>query len=831
MDGGVGKLIVTSNFVPQTDLTFHVKTFSGTAVGGAHFASIDSDYVLSAGTTSLTIPLVSFYEGSLTSHTLTAKITATSEGAINTSTTTVTINPLSIPENELSGALAIGAGSTHSCATFDTGKILCWGVNDTYQLGLQSPPIWYSDVSQPSTFAPPTRVLGVASGATQIKSRGKITCVMYFGGSLYCWGDNAYSQIQNPASVRVAPPVQTSTVSTDFSIGYYSICIILADGTLQCRGDNNAGEIGDGTTSGVPVTTFTTASAVSGPVSKVAVGRLHACAILQTGGVECWGYNAFGETGNGNTLVTIVTTPITPAGLASNVVDLSTEGDYSCALLSTGTVKCWGYDPLLGVIDTPTDVSGMPMGVVEIAVGQLHACARTSAGEIWCWGSNANGQLGDGTYTNSSFPVKVAADNDDPAITISAGAAHTCAILQSGKPICWGSNVYSQVGKLNRMSYQAPIDVQHYQGVSLSDFKMGGHANGPFGCALKSNGAVECLGSNSAKQLGAGSVLAQSAIPLSVTGLTAGTTSALVVGQSFACALLADTGVSCWGDNTYNQIGNGGVGAQVDPAQTPTGLSSGNGAQLIKGGFGRTCVLTATDTLTCWGLNTYGELGTCAASTTPVAVAGTANTVDFAVGGYHNCLIDSSGNVKCWGNNDYGQLGLGTYGSDCQTTPLNVSLPEKATALALGVNFSCASTESGKLYCWGANGHGQVGVGTYVSDYANPQLVSNLSGKVKDISAGYEHMCALLTTGEVECWGNNFFNQLGKLRQSTSALEDRKPAKVELLLTGVEKLRVGEYTSCAIVTGGYVKCWGADYPGYLRFDLYFPNKPRAIYAP
>ena len=181
---------------------------------------------------------------------------------------------------------------------------------------------------------------------------------------------------------------------------------------MECWGDNVEGEVGDGTT-----TTKTTPVFVSGlsrGVVAISAGVQHTCALTSAGGVECWGENDHGELGDGRTAEERVTTPVDVSGLSSGVVAISAGGFHTCALTSAGGVKCWGYDGDGEIGDgttvdktTPTDVSGLSSGVAAISAGDKHTCALTSSGGAKCWGENLYGELGDGTTTNKTTPTGV----------------------------------------------------------------------------------------------------------------------------------------------------------------------------------------------------------------------------------------------------------------------------------------------------------------------------------------------------------------------------------------------------------------------------------------
>jgi alpha-tubulin suppressor-like RCC1 family protein len=293
---------------------------------------------------------------------------------------------------------------------------------------------------------------------------------------------------------------------------------------------------------------------------------------------------------------------------------------------------------------------------------------------------------------------------------------------------------------------------------------------------------------------------------------TLGAQSSLAAGNSHTCALTAAGGVRCWGRDFDGQLGD-----DNEPNASPVpvdvvGLASGVAA-IAAGGY-HTCSLTESGGVKCWGSNLYGQLGDGSGSLTrptPVAVAGLSSGVAaIAVGAGHTCALTESGGVTCWGQNFYGQLGIGTSGGYSDTPVDVVGLGSGVAAIAAGGAHTCALTAAGGVTCWGYNNHGQLGDGTPTDRY-NPISVTGLANGVAAIAAGFRHTCALTDAGGVQCWGYNFYGQLGDGSPTDSDI----PVAVAGLGSGVAAIAAGNTHSCALTATGAALCWGANGYGLI----------------
>jgi alpha-tubulin suppressor-like RCC1 family protein len=330
-----------------------------------------------------------------------------------------------------------------------------------------------------------------------------------------------------------------------------------------------------------------------------------------------------------------------------------------------------------------------PARPVAITAGLFSTCALLSDGTAKCWGYNAYGQLGDGTMVDSRTPVVVQGLHGATSIDGCAGY-HVCARLSTGKAQCWGSGYLGSLGNgatLDSATIKTVANLTSVAQVSTGD-------NGS--CAALLDGTAACWGA-----VGTG---ADPTVPSAVPGL-AGVVS-VTTGSGDPCALLAGGTVSCWGNNQWGQVG---VDASSTPVTTPSAVAGLTHVTSVAAGSEEVCALLADGAVACWGFNGYGQLGdgTTAASSTPVAVRGIAGAKAVAVGGYYACALLADGSVACWGDNAYGTLGDGTTTSS--PAPVAVSGLDHVAAIATGIEHACALLDDGGVRCWGADDRGELG--------------------------------------------------------------------------------------------------------------------------
>jgi alpha-tubulin suppressor-like RCC1 family protein len=364
----------------------------------------------------------------------------------------------------------------------------------------------------------------------------------------------ACSPFGSPHATGPSPsaPASGGATATPIAAGYSHTCAITRTGGVKCWGDNGDGELGDGTTS--PRRTPVAVLRLGKRVRSVAAGVGVSCVVTKAGGAKCWGSNGHGELGDGTTTDRHVPVPV--SGLAEGVRAIVAGEALTCALTTAGAVKCWGYnrygelgDGTTADRQTPVTVTGLAR-VSAIAVGYLHACALTTAGGVKCWGYNGYGQLGDGTTSNRQVPVEVAGLAHG-VIAITAGGGHSCALTSRGGVVCWGSNSLGELGDGTTTRRLTPVGVAGLAR-GIAAIAAGGEAHG---CALTRGGSVECWGYNGYGQLGDGTTTDRHA-PVAVSGL-AGIQAIAAGGFGHSCSLTSAGEVSCWGRNTSGQLGDG----------------------------------------------------------------------------------------------------------------------------------------------------------------------------------------------------------------------------------------------------------------------------------
>ncbi|GAC1351367.1 MAG: hypothetical protein NVSMB1_03700 [Polyangiales bacterium] len=359
---------------------------------------------------------------------------------------------------------------------------------------------------------------------------------------------------------------------------------------------------------------------------------------------------------------------VTPGSSGYDVIALG--GDTSCAL-QAGTVRCLG-DNSNGQLGNGTftdSFTAAPIAsltnVVQVRLWRLglflrgHACALINDGTVQCWGANHQGQLGDGTRTDRTGPVKVLSLND--VAEIAPGDGLTCVGMKDGTARCWGENVSGDLGDGTYLDHLFPKPVAGLTGVSQLSLAPGRS------CALITDGTVKCWGIPLI-----GPQIDTTLLPQTKSGLA--NVKHIAAGEYFGCALLLNETVQCWGRSTSGSLGDGSP-IDIETFKKTPGLVVGlSNVKQIALGNAFACALIGDGTVRCWGENVpkFGNLGNGSyeSSSTPKAVVGLAGVSAISLGAHHGCAKLKDGSMKCWGSNTHGQLGDGTTKS--QSIPIAV---------------------------------------------------------------------------------------------------------------------------------------------------------------
>lgn len=374
--------------------------------------------------------------------------------------------------------------------------------------------------------------------------------------------------------------------------------------------------------------------------------------------------------------------------------------------------------------------------IEEVRLGFIHSCARRANGEVLCWGGNREGDLGDGRTRHADCTPEGATERQDcsaepvtvslagPADALYAnGGRSACAALDSGEVHCWGNEGVPPLGSDTLLRRFEPDHQTTWDGaLEISDSRS--HT-----CAIMADNTVECVWQNTLGQLGNGTFIEQLTPVVATAVADAQEVDVSTFPGDFTC-VRTGSDIQCWGNNRDNQLGDGredhaecGDDTTVfDCSADPVVVTGLTDAIQMVAGARHVCVIHDGGTVSCWGSNDAGQLGAAAGASVaaPTLVDGLTGVTQLAAGADHTCALKSDGDVVCFGSNDDGQLGdgmmaghelcsVGVGTTDCSSTPVTVVLPEAATFIAAGFAHGCAILTGGDVYCWGWNDAAQVG--------------------------------------------------------------------------------------------------------------------------
>ena len=442
----------------------------------------------------------------------------------------------------------------------------------------------------------PTGGSGTGAFSLQIASAGSASCTVN--------GTNVVAQMSGTCTVQVARAGDANwldatsssfTMSfygpaiTSIATGTYHSCAINVQGGVSCWGYGGWGLLGNsnGSSSSEPVTV----TGLTSGVTQLALGQHHSCALTTQGTVKCWGAGWYSALGNGNG--SDMYAPVDASLLTAKVKQITAGYQHNCVLTTTGGVKCWGWngygqlgDGTFSEITTPKDVIGLTSGVVQISTTYGHTCAVLTNHTLKCWGLNDQGQLGDGTYTTQTVPVMVQGLNGNVK-SVSTGRFNTCVITLTNAVKCWGYNGWGQLGNGSTASSVSPVDVPSLGNISKLSIGEGQI------CSVSVNGELKCWGRNDQGQVGDGTVSSR-LTPFTPDGMSSHVSDVWASGYIHTCAVIDGGVVKCWGYNGWGQLGNGSTASSL----VPSDVTRLRGSHLSTSSLGALNIPSGTFTVT-----------------------------------------------------------------------------------------------------------------------------------------------------------------------------------------------------------------------------------------
>jgi len=371
----------------------------------------------------------------------------------------------------------------------------------------------------------------------------------------------------------------------------------------------------------------------------------HSVALRSDGHVWAWGYNFYGQLGDGSTIERL--NPVEVLNVSSSapltgVQAVAVGANHSVALKLDGTVWTWGKDSL-GQLGDGSGVSALNLvqasgltGIIAIASGSDHSLALKSDGSVWAWGDNFKGELGDGSNINRTAPVQVGGALSN-IIAVSAGSAFSMALASDGTVWAWGENTWGQLGDGTTTNRNTPLQVSGLSGVVSI-------ASGAFhAMALKSDGTMMAWGHNGNGRLGDGTTT-QRNTPVQVidiASIAVGSITAIAAGRTHSLALKSDGTVLGWGDNFSRQLGDGTQTEHLNPVQAvDAGGIALPGVSIIGSGYAHTLAMQSSGLIWGWGSGSYGRLGDGTASNRSNPV----QTIDVTTGLGFSLIVPDADN-------------------------------------------------------------------------------------------------------------------------------------------------------------------------------------------
>ncbi|MDR1776152.1 MAG: InlB B-repeat-containing protein [Actinomycetes bacterium] len=660
--------------------------------------------------------------------------------------------------------VGVSAGYYHTVALKRDGSLWAWGQNTYGQLGDGTT----TNVTAPKRIGSDTDWMNVSGGT-------HYTVALKNDGSLWAWGYNNYGQVGDGTTTNVTTGPKRIGSDTEWarvSAGCYHTVALKSDGSLWAWGNNSYGQVGDGTTTNV--TTGPKRIGSDTDWLTVSVGTYKNVALNIDGSLWAWGYNGYGQVGDGT--ATNVTTGPKRIGSDTDWVGVSAGNYHTVALKADGSLWAWGYNYYGQLGDgTTSNVTSGPKRIgsdsdwVGVSAGYRHTVALKADGSLWAWGYNYYGQVGDGTANVVTGPKRIGSDTD--WASVSAGFVHTVALKNDGSLWAWGQNTYGAVGDGTTTSVSAPKRIG-------SDADWASVSSGSYHTfALKSDGSLWAWGNNSDGQLGDGTSTIVTTGPKRIGSDTNWVS--VCAGTTHTVALKSDGSLWAWGNNQYGQLGDG---TTTNVTTGPKRLGSDPDWASVSVGGSHTLATKTDGSLWAWGYNYYGQLGdgtTTDVTTGPKRIGSDTNWASVCVDLTYTVALKSDGSLWAWGQNTYGQVGDGTT-SNVTTGPKRIGSDTNWASVSACYGHTVALKSDGSLWAWGNNNRGQLSDGTTANKSTPTRIGSDTDWA--SVSAGAYHTVAFKNDGSLWAWGGAESGQLGDGHADTNP----NPVRVAMPLKGFQ---------------------------------------------
>ena len=623
-------------------------------------------------------------------------------------------------------------GIQFTAAIRSDGSMWTWGNNYSSQLGDNT--TLASWVMNPPAGHTIHRRVGTDYNWNQVAPGGSHVLAIRNDGSLWTWGSNIFGQAGTGGTTgfagRQSIPARLFSGRYDWvqaAGGNSQSFAISKDGTLWSWGRQDWGALGNGINT---QNTMVTLPAQVGSFTdwvQVSAGFAHTIARRQDGSIWTWGFNQWGQIGNG-----------VYTGAVSGLANIHPSADDVAFPTRLGDRTDW----------------------INVEAGEMHTIAVRQDGSIWMWGRNLNAELGDDPqHFPAPTPARVGTGNDWAYVTMGQGGlglAHTVAIREDGTLWAWGGNTNGRLGDGTTRDRWTPVQIG--QGTDWKDAQIS--AGWEHTMVVRADGSLWGWGVNTNGQLGNNSTANQT-IPVQIG---TGTNWAYVsVGHNHSVALRKDGTLWAWGNQANGRLGNNETsGNQLTPVQ----IGTYDDWVQISVGMDHTMAIRENGTLWGWGNPQHGRIGNnpvpipMAAGTvaTPVQIPGTWDRV--WAGPSHTMARRSDGSLMGWGHGGGGRLGTGNANMAGAPTAVDVNDALDWLNVAPAGAHTLAVREGGQLWAWGDRSSGRLGDNN-ISGSQNSPIRIGTDSNWSMVTAGAEQSAAIRTDGSLWAWGVHWNGRLG----------------------------------------------------------------------